>query len=117
MSKQQEFLDFWNYLIHDVAGDIEVPENVQAYINAMAETIVVNKPAFTENGKNILMWLQSAPVTMYKAKDIAENMLISSRTVSGSMRKLVADGYVEKIGNSPIVYIITEKGKNVNFEE
>ena len=37
MTKQQEFLNFWNYLTHDVAGEIEVPENVQAYINALNE--------------------------------------------------------------------------------
>ena len=117
MSKQQEFLDFWNYLVHDVAGDIEVPENVQAYINAMSETKGVNKPAFTENGKNILQYLQSVPTSMYRAKDIAEGIMISSKAVSGAMRKLVTDGYVEKVGNSPVVYIITEKGQNIKFEE
>lgn len=117
MSKQQEFLDFWNYLTHEVAGDIEVPPNVQAYIDAMADNKNVNKPAFTENGKNILQYLQSVPSAMYKAKDIAEGMLISSKAVSGAMRKLVTDGYVEKVGNSPVVYMITQKGKEYIFEE
>ena len=117
MSKQQEFLDFWNYLTHEVAGDIEVPPNVQAYIDAMADNKNINKPAFTENGKNILQYLQSVPSAMYKAKDIAEGMLISSKAVSGAMRKLVTDGYVEKVGNSPVVYMITQKGKEYIFEE
>ncbi len=117
MSKQQEFLEFWNYLVHEMNGDIEVPGNVQAYIDAISENKNVDKPAFTENGKNILKWLQSAPTMMYKARDIAEGMMIGSKAVSGAMRKLVTDGYVEKVGNSPVVYTITEKGKNVNFEE
>jgi large conductance mechanosensitive channel protein len=52
-----------------------------------------------------------------KAKEIAEGMFISSRAVSGSMRKLVSDGYVEKIGADPVMYLITEKGKNINIED
>jgi predicted transcriptional regulator len=33
------------------------------------------------------------------------------------MRKLVSDGYVEKIGADPVMYLITEKGKNINVED
>lgn len=117
MSKQQEFLNFWNYLTHEVAGDIEVPPNVQAYIDALSDNNVKEKSMFTENGKNILKWLQENPVTMYKAKDIAEGLVCSSKAVSGAMRKLVADGYVEKMGKSPTVYMITEQGKNISIEE
>ena len=54
---------------------------------------------------------------MWKAKDIAERMGISSRGVSGAMRKLVSDGFCEKIGENPIVYKLTEKGKNFNLNE
>ena len=53
---------------------------------------------------------------MYKARDIAEGMFVASKSVSGAMRKLVTDGYVEKIGKDPVVYTITEKGLNVKFE-
>ena len=42
----------------------------------------------------------------------ADGLFISSRTVSGSIRKLVTDGYVEKIGQDPVIYTLTEKGKN-----
>ena len=45
-----------------------------------------------------------------------KGMFIASKSVSGAMRKLVTDGYVEKIGQNPVVYMITEKGKNVIFE-
>ena len=54
---------------------------------------------------------------MHKAKDIADAMEISSKTVSGAMRKLVTDGYVEKTGKNPVIYNITLKGKEVIFEE
>ncbi len=52
-----------------------------------------------------------------KAKDIAEGLMMSSRRVSGSIRKLVTDGYVEKIGQDPVIYALTEKGKNKIIEE
>lgn len=35
-----------------------------------------------------------------------------SRSVSGSMKKLITEGFVEKIGSDPVAYAITEKGKN-----
>ena len=36
--------------------------------------------------------------------------------VSGAMRKLVTDGFVEKVGQDPVIYSITENGKNINIE-
>jgi len=33
------------------------------------------------------------------------------------MRKLVADGYFEKMGDNPVVYALTEQGKNINIED
>ena len=53
---------------------------------------------------------------MLKARDIAEGLFVSSRAVSGSLRKLVTDGFVEKVGQDPAIYTITEKGKNYNIE-
>jgi len=116
MTKQQEFLEFWNYLTKEAVPGVEVPENVQAYIDALSNTDSTEKPLFTDNGAKILQYLQSAPTAMYKARDIAENMGLTSKGVSGAMRKLVTDGYVEKVGKDPVVYMITEKGKNVKFE-
>jgi predicted transcriptional regulator len=53
---------------------------------------------------------------MWKARDVAEGLFISSRAVSGAMRKLVTDGFVEKVGESPVIYSITENGKNINID-
>ena len=52
-----------------------------------------------------------------KAKDIGEGLFISSRKVSGSIRKLVTEGYVENIGQDPVVYELTEKGRTANINE
>jgi predicted transcriptional regulator len=38
-------------------------------------------------------------------------MNISSRGASGTLRKLVNDGFCEKLGQDPVIYSLTEKGK------
>ena len=77
-----------------------------------------DKPQFTENGKKILIFLQEHQDTKtWKSKDIAEGMFIASRTVSGAIRKLVSDGYVEKVGQDPVIYSITEKGIETKINE
>ena len=49
---------------------------------------------------------------MVKAREVAEGLVISSRAVSGAFRKLVSDGFVEKVGQDPVIYVLTDKGKN-----
>lgn len=91
-------LDFWNGL--QMSGD-----------NA--------KPKFTENGKLVLRYLKDNKDTynnLFKAKDVGEGLGISSRTASGAMRKLVTDGYVEKVGADPVVYAITTEGIEVDID-
>lgn len=78
------------------------------------------KPQFTENGQKVLVYMQENVDiynNLFKAKSIGEGMEISSRTVSGAMRKLVNDGYVEKVGENPTVYSLTTAGKEVTFNE
>ena len=65
----------------------------------------------------ILKYLQTTDSSMLKARDIAEGLFVSSRTVSGAMRKLVTDGFVEKVGESPVLYTLTEKGKEFKIED
>lgn len=89
-------LDFWNGL--QVSGDSA-------------------KPKFTENGKLVLQYMKNNKESfnnLFKAKDIGEGLGISSRTASGAMRKLVTDGYVEKVGTDPIVYAVTSAGIEVD---
>lgn len=116
MSKRDEFVEFVEILLEE--SHRPCPENVRAYLDAIkGNEDTGEKPMFTDNGKAILRYLQGAPEGMYKAKDIAEGMFIASKSVSGAMRKLCTDGFVEKVGKDPVVYTITEKGKNVQFEE
>lgn len=115
---KQEFIDFLNALMEAAPEVTEklMTENIKQYIAAL-EDKKAEKPPLTDNGKLILKWLQQAEAGIYTAKTIAENLFVSSRNVSGSIRKLVTDGFVEKVGDSPALYTITEKGKNFNIEE
>lgn len=117
MTKREEFVAFVDDLIANCKHPVVMSENVSAYLTAIREEGAASeKPAFTDNGKAILGYLQTVPQAMYKARDIAEGLGMSSKSVSGAMRKLVTDGYIEKVGKDPVVYTITDKGMNVKFE-
>lgn len=114
MTKKDEFIKYVEDLID--GNYYEMSENVRLYWEAFKGKVEEDKPLFTDNGKLILQYLQDNQSTpMWKAKDIAEGMFVSSRTVSGAMRKLVSDGYVEKVGQDPVIYSLTEKGKTVEI--
>ena len=117
MTKKQEFINFINDVFSDAnIGPDHMSENVRLYWEAFCGKDDVEKPMFTDNGKIILQYLQNnLDVPMWKARDIAEGLFISSRAVSGAMRKLVTDGFVEKVGQDPVVYAITEKGKTIEI--
>ena len=79
---KQDFIDYVNALMA-VAPQIEMNANAQAYWAGLQTTNTNGKPEITDNGKMILKHLQSAPAGSYKSKDIAEELFVSSRTVSG----------------------------------
>jgi DNA-binding MarR family transcriptional regulator len=120
MSKKQEFIKFVEEVM-DAAHitEADMPENVKLYWDVLfASSLEADKPLFTDNGKLIMKFLQDHQETpMWKARDVAEGLFISSRAVSGAMRKLVTDGFVEKVGQDPVIYSITEKGKNIDIEK
>ena len=57
-------------------------------------------PDITENGMKIITF-------MYENM---EGLGVSGRSISGSMKKLVSDGFVEKVSEKPVAYAITEMG-------
>lgn len=119
MSKKQEFISYIKDLM-DATSEYPVPMSDEArlYWEAFCGTTETEKPMFTDNGKLILKWMQeNTSDPMLRAKDIAEGLFINSRAVSGAMRKLVTDGFVEKLGENPVIYSITEKGKNIKIED
>lgn len=111
---KQEFLNFVEELMKANPELTEklMTENISAYIQILREE-KNEKSELTENGKLILAYLQEHQETrLWKAKDLAEQMGISSRGASGTLRKLVNDGFCEKLSQDPVIYSLTEKGKN-----
>jgi len=111
---KNEFLNFVNQLMeaNPELTDKLMTDNIKAYLDILKE-VKDEKPELTENGKLILKYLQeNADIKLWKAKDIASQLGISSRGASGAMRKLVNDGFCEKLGQDPVIYSLTEKGKN-----
>lgn len=115
MSKKEEFID---YVENTLKNGNVMSENAKIYFDALKGGGDKEKPAFTENGRLILQFMRDNRETynnLFKAKEVGEGLDITSKTASGSMRKLVTDGYLEKIGENPVVYSVTDKGIEANL--
>jgi hypothetical protein len=119
MSKKSEFINYVKALISSQEEPIEPSEDAKSYWEALCGGNTEDKPTFTDNGKLIMKYLQDLPADapMMKAKEIAEGMFVSSRAVSGAMRKLVTDGFIEKVGQDPVMYALTDAGRNIKIED
>lgn len=115
---KEEFLNFLNALIEAApeVADKMMTDNVKSYID-MISGQKSDKPVLTENGIKVLRHLQTMTVPMFKSKEVAEGMGVTSRGVSGTLRKLVADGFCEKVGQDPVVYALTTKGKTFDIDK
>ena len=73
---------------------------------------------FTENGKKILYCMQqnSEKYQTFNSKQIGELLFMSPRSVSGSIKKLINEGYCEKISINPVTYKITSLGKDIQLD-
>ena len=114
-NKYKSFIEYFDWLVQNCKEPVNLPDEVQDVYNLLREQQNMEKPMFTESGLAILEYLQSCDATSWKAKDIADGMVISSRKISGAIRKLVTDGFVDKYGQNPVIYSLTEKGKNFDI--
>ena len=115
MSKKQVFIDFIKPFIEN---SNDIPKDAQDYWIALTAGEATDRPEFTDKGKLILQFLQThQDISMWKAKDIAEGLNLGAKNIAGSARKLANDGYIERVGQNPIFYALTEKGKNYIFED
>lgn len=73
----------------------------------------------TDTGKKILKTMyanRGAYLNIFSSKQLGELLFMSARSISGSMRKLVSEEYVEKTGTNPVIYKLTEKGTTLAKE-
>lgn len=118
MDRCNKFLDFFDYLVQQAKEPVVIPQEVQEFYDLLVASrkYHVNKPLFTDLGLQVLEYMQTCGTASFKAKEIGEAMNLPSRKISGAMTKLVADEYVEKYGANPVVYTLTNKGKNFDVE-
>jgi DNA-binding MarR family transcriptional regulator len=119
MTKKEKFISMVDQLIENIEPE-DLDKDAMEYFSMLKKVKENAKPQFTENGKKILLFMQENKDNynnIFKAKDIGEGLFTSSRVVSGALRKLVTDNYVEKIGENPTVYSLTEKGVEATFCE
>lgn len=117
MTKQENFLKFFDKLVEDCKYPVTIPEDVQAFYDMLKTQPANERPLITDTGLNILTYLQNCDAKNLKAKDIADGIDVSSKVVSGGIRKLVSDGFVEKFGQNPVIYNLTDKGKNFDIKQ
>lgn len=111
-----KYLKIFEQIIADY--EIEQDEDIEELRSFLAalDTRGSDKPAFSEVGLQIFEYMRQGHEKNNKAKDIAEGMNLPSKKISGAMRKLVSDGYVEKFGSNPVIYSLSDKGKNFDIE-
>lgn len=119
MSKRDAFIQ----VIETVLSKPEVIDSFSQEIWTSAidfwKEFLNNKPresgiSITENGVKILTWMCTNKENLsnvFTSREIAEGLFTSGRSVSGAMRKLTSDGYVQKVGQNPVQYSLTEQGK------
>lgn len=122
MTKKEKFIKIVEDLFTEVNDiqDKEIDQDAWDYLETLkTQKTKTRSVEITENGKAILEYMQSAIEKFdnnFLSKEIAEGLFTSSRSVSGAMRKLVTDGFVEKSEDSPIIYSLSEKGKDFKIE-
>lgn len=124
MSKREKFIKLVEEMLNNMNYSPEElqerKEAIEFFNSLKISTEEQEKPLFTEKGKIILQFMQEYKESynnMFKAKDIGEKLEISSRGAAATIRKLITDGYVEKFGNEPVVYSLTELGEKISFNE
>lgn len=111
---QQEIFDRPDIYAENYEQEFELALD---YFNSLKNSKAKELPILTENGRKILSFMQKNKDNynnIFKAKDIAEGLSVSSHSVSGSMKKLITEGFVNKISQEPVTYCITDKGLNEN---
>lgn len=116
LSNKDSFIKEIKELIDN--SKIELSEQAIEFFNQLKEG-KASITGFTENGKKILIYMQNNYENYnntFKSKEIGEGLFLSGRSVSGSMRKLISDGYVQKVNTDPVAYGLTDLGKDYEFD-
>lgn len=115
MTNKEKFLEEIEDLVNTALECQEMlfeglSEDALTYFEKLKAT-PAEKTDLTEKGRKILDFLKGSEEEPLTAKEIGEGLFTTGRAVSGSLRKLVNDGYVSKDDSNPIKYSLTDAGK------
>lgn len=119
MDKREKFINFIESLnLTEYGLNEEDVADIQEFWEEFKSGKAVAANGLTENGTKILLYMQaneSAQNNLFNCKAIGEGLFMSSRSISGAMRKLITDEYVTKSGNNPVIYSLTTKGREASI--
>ena len=123
MTKREKFIQIVQTVVFDSEetlnfSDKELNDALE-FFEELKSNKIKNSVTMTENGAKLLSWMQEnieKTSNIFTSKEIAEALFTSGRSIAGSMRKLINDGYVEKAGKDPVQYSLTTMGKNYKIE-
>ena len=119
-SKREQFIELVDLLMEDAVIDKDEWTDALVYFEALKMQKDKEKPVITDKGAEILSYIQNNYQNyknMFSAKVIAEGMGAATKSVSASMRGLVTGGFLEKISDKPVIYSITDAGKNFDLSK
>lgn len=110
MSKEMFISEITALLEQD--PDIMSKEAKQYFLDVLcaSPSAKAKNSTLSENGVLIIKCMQAEPDKCFNSKELGAAIGKTSRSASGSMRKLVEMGLVQKGGKDPVVYKITEEG-------
>lgn len=113
MTDKQKFIEEVENLL--ITPGVKLSAEAERFFEAFKSGGEKTPVIITENGKKILTYLANNSEScdnIFPTKSIAEGLSVSGKSVSGSMKKLITEGFVEKVRETPVAYSITEKGIN-----
>lgn len=119
MSKRDAFIQVIETVLNKPEIIDSFPQEIWTKAIDFWKEFLDNKPKesgadVTENGIKILRWMSANKESLsnvFTSREVAEGLFTSGRSVSGAMRKLTSDGYVQKVGQNPVQYSLTEQGE------
>ena len=112
--RKKVFIETVERLFYNAEDPLDIPTDAVLFFEDYKKSASTAK-AFTEKGIAIIKEMREVN-DWISAKSLGERMDISGRSVSGTMRKLVTDGYIEKQAGNPASYKITDKGMTCEFD-
>lgn len=116
MTNRKKFIEEISIILYAKGNDPSevLSDEALAYWNELVKG-KASVGGMTETGEKVLTWMlenEKEYSNIFNAKIIGEGLFVASRVVAGAMRKLVADGYVERSGQNPVSYSLTDTARS-----